>query len=156
MATELVDASKLDACCTAEANAIRSKTGSSAQIAYDWANSKGFADAIAAIPTGGGGITISLLNYNVSIQNGRTGTINTTRVIYNSTVVLSALGVNIPAGSTSTFHDFATDGTHIWFRAAPGTTISYNGNPATFDKSDQFFQVTIPAGFDGTIPFIVT
>ena len=54
MATELVDASKLDACCTAEANAIRAKTGSSAQIAYDWANSKGFADAIAAIPTGGG------------------------------------------------------------------------------------------------------
>lgn len=55
MATELVDASKLDACCTAEANAIRAKTGSSAQIAYDWANSKGFADAIAAIPSGGGG-----------------------------------------------------------------------------------------------------
>ena len=53
MATELVDASKLDACCTAEANAIRAKTGNSAQIAYDWANSKGFADAIAAIPTGG-------------------------------------------------------------------------------------------------------
>ena len=55
MATELVDASKLDACCTAEANAIRAKTGSSAQIAYDWPNSKGFADAIDAIPTGGGG-----------------------------------------------------------------------------------------------------
>ena len=55
MATELVDASKLDACCTAEANAIRAKTGSSAQIAYDWSNSKGFADAIDAIPTGGGG-----------------------------------------------------------------------------------------------------
>ena len=55
MATELVDASKLDVCCTAEANAIRAKTGSSAQIAYDWANSKGFADAIDAIPTGGGG-----------------------------------------------------------------------------------------------------
>lgn len=54
MATELVDASKLDACCTAEANAIRAKTGNSAQIAYDWANSKGFADAINAIPTGGG------------------------------------------------------------------------------------------------------
>ena len=57
MATELVDASKLDACCTAEANAIRAKTGSSAQIAYDWANSKGFADAIAAISGGGSGIT---------------------------------------------------------------------------------------------------
>lgn len=53
MATEIVDASKLDECCTAEANAIRAKTGSSAQIAYDWVNSKGFADAIAAISGGG-------------------------------------------------------------------------------------------------------
>lgn len=155
MATELVDASKLDACCTAEANAIRAKTGSSAQLAYDWSNSKGFADAIAAI-SGGGGVTISLMSYNVSIQNGRTGTVNLTRVLYDSTVLLSAVGGNITAGSTSTYNDFATDGTHIWFRATPGTTISYNGNPATFDKSGQYFQVTIPAGFDGTIPFIIT
>lgn len=53
MAVELVDATKLDACCTAEANAIRTKTGGSSPIAFDFANSKGFADAIAAIPTGG-------------------------------------------------------------------------------------------------------
>lgn len=52
---KLVDSTQLDACCTAEANAIRAKTGGSSQIAFDWANSKGFADAIAAIPTGGGG-----------------------------------------------------------------------------------------------------
>ena len=49
---KLVDSTQLDACCTAEANAIRAKTGGSSQIAYDWANSKGFADAIAAIPSG--------------------------------------------------------------------------------------------------------
>ena len=51
---KLIDSSKLDACCTAEANAIRAKTGGSSSIAYDWANSKGFADAIAAISGGGG------------------------------------------------------------------------------------------------------
>lgn len=69
MATELVDASKLDACCTAEANAIRAKTGSSAQIAYDWANSKGFADAIAAISGGGSNIEEQLITgiYNNDI-----------------------------------------------------------------------------------------
>lgn len=54
MAVELVDANKLDACCTAEANAIRTKTGGSSPITFDYANNKGFADAIAAIPTGGG------------------------------------------------------------------------------------------------------
>ena len=50
---KLIDSTKLDACCTAEANAIRAKTGGSSQLAYDWANDKGFADAIAAIPSGG-------------------------------------------------------------------------------------------------------
>ena len=54
---KLVDSSKLDVCCTAEANAIRAKTGGSSSITYDWANSKGFADAIAAIQTGGGGLS---------------------------------------------------------------------------------------------------
>lgn len=87
MATELVDASKLDACCTAEANAIRAKTGSSAQIAYDWANSKGFADAIAAIQTGGG--TNIQSGSFIPANNTRTFTVELTEavthfVFYNS------------------------------------------------------------------------
>lgn len=55
MSMMLIDQTKDSACKTAEADAIRAKTGGSAQLAYDWANGKGFADAIAAIPTGGGG-----------------------------------------------------------------------------------------------------
>lgn len=51
MAEMLVDSTKLDACMTAEANAIRAKTGGSTPIPYDYANNKGFADAIAAIET---------------------------------------------------------------------------------------------------------
>lgn len=51
---KLVDSTQLDACLTAEANAIRAKTGGSANLTFDFANSKGFADAIAAIPSGGG------------------------------------------------------------------------------------------------------
>lgn len=57
-ADKLIDSTKEAACRTAEANAIRSKTGSSAQISYDFANNKGFADAISAIPSGGGGKNI--------------------------------------------------------------------------------------------------
>lgn len=56
-ADKLVDSTLLDAACTYEAGKIREKLGSSAQIAYDLANGKGFGDAIAAIPTGGGGVT---------------------------------------------------------------------------------------------------
>ena len=54
MAMMLIDKTKDSACKSAEADVIRVKTGGSAQIAYDWANNKGFADAIAAIPSGGG------------------------------------------------------------------------------------------------------
>lgn len=54
MAEMLVDGAKLDACNTAEADAIRAKTGGTSPIPYDYANNKGFADAIAAIPSGGG------------------------------------------------------------------------------------------------------
>ena len=53
MAEMLVDSTKLDACLDAEADAIRAKTGDSNDIPFDYANNKGFADAIAAIPSGG-------------------------------------------------------------------------------------------------------
>lgn len=49
---KLVDSTKLDACLDAEADAIRAKTGGSADIPFDFANNKGFADAIAAISSG--------------------------------------------------------------------------------------------------------
>lgn len=150
---KLVDSTQLNADLTSVANAIRTKGGTSAQLAFPTE----FVSAIAAIPSGGGGITISPLGYNVSIKNDRaSGNVNITRVLYNSTTLLSAVGANVGAGSTSTYTDFATDGTHIWFRATPGTDITYNGSSATFDKSGTYFQVTIPAGFDGTIPFIIT
>lgn len=58
MSIGLIDVTKEEACRTAEANTIRAKTGDSTQIAYDFANGKGFADAIAAIPTGGGGSAV--------------------------------------------------------------------------------------------------
>lgn len=60
MAEMLIDGAKLDACLDAEADAIRAKTGGSADIPFDFANNKGFADAIAAIPTGGGGTVIEV------------------------------------------------------------------------------------------------
>ena len=52
MSYELVDAAKLNQCCTAEADAIRAKTGASAPIEYDFEGGRGFADAITAIPSG--------------------------------------------------------------------------------------------------------
>lgn len=56
---KLVDSAQLDACLEAEADAIRAKTGGYSDITFDYANSKGFADVIAAIETGGGGSSIT-------------------------------------------------------------------------------------------------
>lgn len=54
---KLINATKETACRTAEAEAIRAKTGGTAPLTYDFNNDKGFADAIAAIPSGGTEIT---------------------------------------------------------------------------------------------------
>lgn len=82
MAEMLVDSTKLDACLDAEADAIRAKTGDSNDLTFDFANNKGFADAIAAIPSGGGsgilesvkGITFGAAGIKLSdatIENGQ-------------------------------------------------------------------------------------
>ena len=72
---KLVDSTLLDAACTYEAGKIREKLGSSAQITYDLANGKGFGDAIAAIPSGGGGLTTisrgTFFGSNNSVAAGR-------------------------------------------------------------------------------------
>ena len=54
----LVDSTALDAALTATANAIRTKGGTSAQIAFD--DETGFAAAIAALPSGGGSLPAGL------------------------------------------------------------------------------------------------
>lgn len=50
---KMINATKETACRTAEAEAIRAKTGDTDPLTYDFENDKGFADAIAAIPSGG-------------------------------------------------------------------------------------------------------
>ena len=109
---KLVDSTLLDAACTYEAGKIREKLGSSAQIAYDLANGKGFGDAIAAIPTGGGGLgglanladvteENYLYGYMMScIKNGDTagGTIIQTSTFPGSEVLLISTGLTIVHG----------------------------------------------------------
>ena len=70
---KLINATKEEACREAEANAIRAKTGDSQNIDYDFANDKGFADAIAAIPTGGGSLKYATGTYKAS--SGKTTSI---------------------------------------------------------------------------------
>lgn len=48
----MIDGGKLNACLVAEAEAIRNKSGNTSQIVFDYANNKGFAEAIENIPSG--------------------------------------------------------------------------------------------------------
>lgn len=74
MAMMLIDQTKDTACKTAEADAIRAKTGGSTDINYDYENNKGFADAIAAIPSGGGGGSLQSGTFTLA-TNGKTVTL---------------------------------------------------------------------------------
>lgn len=49
---KIINATKEEACRTAEADAIRAKTGGTTPLTYDFANGKGFAEEIANIPSG--------------------------------------------------------------------------------------------------------
>lgn len=49
---KIINATKEEACRAAEAEAIRAKTGETESLSYDFANGKGFADAIESISGG--------------------------------------------------------------------------------------------------------
>lgn len=51
---KIINATKEEACRAAEADAIRAKTGETESLSYDFANGKGFAEAIESISSGGG------------------------------------------------------------------------------------------------------
>ena len=57
MSIAVIDKTIEEACRKAEADVIRAKTGGTDPLGYDFANGKGFADKIAAIPSGGAEIT---------------------------------------------------------------------------------------------------
>lgn len=97
MSMMLIDQTKDAACKTAEADAIRAKTGGSAQIAYDFSNNKGFADAIAAIPTGGASDLTLLGSGEYTHGGGNTMTIS---VSYTGTPKVLFVCVQEPLADT--------------------------------------------------------
>lgn len=137
MSIGLIDVTKEEACRTAEANAIRAKTGGSTQIAYDFANDKGFADAIAAIPAGGGG-------------SGQSGTYTPTEK--TDTVVISVTG-------NPTHFVFAADEAyaggngssfHMAYAIKNGITVGLRTNSAGTAYSPLTSATTVTFG-NGTI-----
>lgn len=69
---KLVDSTQLDSDLTSVANAIRTKGGTSAQLAFP----SDFVSAIAAIPTGGSGIQFDLIGTTTIALQEYTDTVN--------------------------------------------------------------------------------
>lgn len=67
MAYKWVDESKLNAALTASADAIREKTGDTAQINFDMENETGFESAIEEIKSGGSAI-VNLKNNSITLR----------------------------------------------------------------------------------------
>ena len=159
---KLVDSTQLDACCTAEANAIRAKTGGSAQLAYDWANNKGFADAIAAIPSGGGKTLTKLSDVTVSSAVAEVIVPITDDIKNCESLYLCWSGVSLSASdwlaitlnSTTVFHQTKsqTPANNIGrLCISPPTTIngtSEHGKPVI---SEPFKQFSVSVNIDNGI-----
>ena len=109
-----IDSAKEAACRTAEANAIRAKTGSTAQITYDFDNGKGFADAIESIETG---ITPTG-NVELAKQSGNDVTQYASATVRSASVSLNTPTVDANGLITAS----ATVDTSGWIGSAPSST----------------------------------
>lgn len=131
MAEMLVDSTKLDACLDAEADAIRAKTGDSNDLTFDFTNNKGFADAIAAIPSGG--------STEVTITDG--GNVSqaiSTDTIYHFTGNITSLTITLNDGGNGNYQFDFTAGA-----SAPSLSI-----PSTIDVPSDF---TVRAFYKHTV-----
>lgn len=92
-----IDSAALDTALAATANAIRSKGGTAAQIAFDLNSRLGFKSAIDTLPTGGGGAGG---DYNVSCVDNGDGTQNIQ--ITDATGAVTVVPLSVTSNDTYT------------------------------------------------------
>lgn len=160
---KLVDSTQLDTDLTAVANAIRTKGGTSAQMAFP----AGFVSAVQAIPTGGGGGVV-ISNTTFKIKNSRaSGSMNCIRISYNAySSGTSGLGCysdgNTSNGATSDDKNAALfDDAYIVIHTNYNVnSITYNGEPVAYTTAGSGAQwdvhITLPSGFDNSYPLKFT
>lgn len=103
------------------------------------------------------GIEFSNLGSVIFKNSKSSGTVSVSCVTYNSTTKLApAQGGNATAGGgTITRTNVLTDGTHFWIGTS-GTVngLTYNNASVSYKRSSGSWQITLPANFDNTIPFV--
>ena len=99
------------------------------------------------------GMTISALP-SIIVENNRNATINVNRIYYSATTIFKFARTTLTAGSTATYPNMATDGSHFWIDCSACSTVSYNDETCEFVRDGTSFMVTVPDNFDATIPFV--
>ena len=136
---KLIDSTIENACRTAEANAIRAKTGSTAQVTYDFENGKGFADAIESIETG---ITPTG-NVELAKQSGNDVTQYASASVRSASVSLNTPTVDANGLITAS----ATVDTSGWIGYAPNsTTKQLSTQAATAITPTESSQTAVESG----------
>ena len=143
---KLVDSTQLDSDLTSVANAIRTKGGTSASLAFP----AGFVSAVQAIPTGGGSPTVTGLSA-VYTQSGVVDIKDDLSVLIPDLVVTATISNTLQVEVSPT--DYTLSGT---FTVGTSTiTVSYGGLTATFSVTvtqywDYYWDYTdgvFPTGF---------
>ena len=144
MADMIVDGVKLDACLDAEADAIRAKTGGSAGIPFDFANNKGFADAIAAIPSGGGG-GLELIAEATTTEDVEAFRVDIPAAKQNMAAYIVEYDCTVLKGTSSQGN----------FYGCPRLNSIAVGQPYAKNAAVNQYTIAIGRGFDGTCRMIV-
>ena len=124
----LVDSSQLDADLTSVANAIRTKGGTSASLAFP----ADFVSAIGAIPTGGGGYDYDIKKVNVT---GNSPTVD--RAFDNFVFIAEVDEDSVPAAYPGNLYAFFlmfayVDGQFMPINGSRGYDVSTNGTSEPF------------------------
>lgn len=135
---KLVDSTQLNNSLSYEADRIRLKTGGSADIAFDFANEKGFGDAIDAIPTGGGGQFEEQIA--TGIYNGETVELAYTQIGKAFAQTSGAFSLRVPNATTGNNVPYLFENTTMTGFFAPKFTI--NGAVA-FSRANSLVNVVV-------------
>lgn len=150
---KLVDSAQLDADLTSVANAIRTKGGTSAQLAFP----AGFVSAVEAIPTGGGTPeNISVTIENAADSGGTIAISNAENVNIYGIAPQNPNSKNIAKGASLARICLLQDGCIVLsVNSVKLVSATYNGVSLPITANSWYARIELPSNFDNTIPIVV-
>lgn len=147
---KLVDSTQLDADLTSVANAIRTKGGTSAQLAFP----AEFVQAIEDIETGGG----SYENIAVTLKNAKSsGSMSLYTTQYDDDLEVIIAKTSTRSAGSSTGYSLLKQDNYIGFGVSVAiSSVKYDGTAVPFSQtgsgSNRPIRIEIPCGYEYGTP----